>query len=131
MEFTNQIILLGALMFLVSILTTIITPRLGAPLMLVFLVIGLLAGEDGPGGIVFSDYRLANFMATAALAVILFDGGMRTSLASFRLAMKPALCLATVGVLVTMGITGWAATRVLKLSWAEGMLLGAIVIGAL
>ena len=127
MEFVNQLIFVGALLFLASILTTIVTPRLGAPLLLVFLVIGLLAGEDGPGGIVFADYRLANLLATAALAVILFDGGLRTPMAAFNLVMKPALSLATVGVLITMGVTGYAAAHFLKLSLMEGLLVGAIV----
>ncbi len=127
MDFVSQLIFVGALLFLASILSTIITPRLGAPLLLVFLIVGLLAGEDGPGGIAFSDYRLANLLATAALAVILFDGGMRTTLASFKLAMKPALSLATVGVLITMVVTGAAAAYLLKLSVAEGLLIGAIV----
>ncbi|MEQ1440152.1 potassium/proton antiporter [Fontimonas sp. SYSU GA230001] len=127
MDFTNQLIALAGLLFLVSILATVITPRLGIPLLLVFLLIGMLAGQDGPGGIAFDNYPLANLAATAALAVVLFDGGMRTRFDSFRVGLKPALSLATVGVLVTAGITGAFSAWLLDLSLAEGLLIGAIV----
>jgi cell volume regulation protein A len=127
MEFVNQMILLAGLLFVVSILATVITPRLGVPLLLVFLVIGMLAGENGPGGIVFNDYRLANLAGTAALAVILFDGGMRTRLQSFRVALAPSVTLASLGVLLTCLVTGLAAGWILDLHWTEGLLIGAIV----
>lgn len=127
MEFSNQLIFVVGLLFLLSILATAITPRLGVPLLLVFLVVGMLAGEDGPGGIIFNDYRLANLAGTTGLAVILFDGGMRTSLKNFRLAMGPALSLASVGVVITAAITGAFAAPLLGLELAEGMLIGAIV----
>ncbi|HSW15354.1 MAG TPA: potassium/proton antiporter [Solimonas sp.] len=127
MEFANHIILLGAVLFLASILVTVVTPRLGVPVLLVFLIVGMLAGEDGPGKIEFHDYPLANLAGVAALAVILFDGGMRTRLEDFRIALKPALTLATVGVLVTAGIVGGFSAWLLGLGWAEGLLIGAIV----
>lgn len=127
MEFVNQMILLAGLLFVVSILATVVTPRLGVPLLLVFLVIGMLAGENGPGGIVFNDYRLANLAGTAALAVILFDGGMRTQLQSFRVALAPSAVLASLGVLLTCLLTGLAAAHILGFGWAEGLLIGAIV----
>ncbi|HEX4895195.1 MAG TPA: potassium/proton antiporter [Solimonas sp.] len=127
MELTHQIIFVAGVLFLVSILATAITPRLGVPLLLVFLVVGMLAGEDGPGGIHFADYRLANLAATAALAVVLFDGGLRTRIASFRVGLRPALSLAGLGTLITAAITGILATALLDLHWAEGALVGAIV----
>lgn len=127
MEFVNQLVLMAGLLFVVSILATVVTPRLGVPLLLVFLVIGMLAGENGPGGIVFNDYRLANLAGTAALAVILFDGGMRTNLHSFRVALAPSATLASLGVLLTCLLTGVAAAHILDLGLAEGLLIGAIV----
>jgi cell volume regulation protein A len=127
MELTNQLIFLAGLLFMVSILATVITPRLGVPLLLVFLIVGMIAGEDGPGGIRFDNYPLANLAATAALAVVLFDGGMRTSLASFRVGLRPAVTLASFGVLVTTLIVGLFAAWILDLTPAEGLLIGAIV----
>ncbi|MGQ0503681.1 MAG: potassium/proton antiporter [Panacagrimonas sp.] len=127
MEFTHQIIFLAGALFITSILATVITPRLGVPLLLVFLIVGMLAGENGPGGIPFNDYGLANLAGTAALSVVLFDGGMRTHLASFRVGLRPAISLSTVGVLLTAGICGGFAAWLLDLPWAEGLLLGAIV----
>ncbi len=127
MEFANHMILLAAVLFLASILATVITPRLGVPLLLVFLIIGLLAGEDGPGNIHFSDYPLANLAGTAALAVILFDGGMRTRMEDFRVGLKPAVSLASFGVLITAGVVGAFSAWLLDLGWAEGLLIGAIV----
>lgn len=127
MDFTHQLIFLAGVLFMTSILATVITPRLGVPLLLVFLVVGMLAGEDGPGGIHFDDYGLANLAGTAALSVVLFDGGMRTKMAMFRVGLWPALSLSTVGVLVTAGICGAFAAWLLDLGWAEGLLIGAIV----
>ena len=123
----NTIILLGALLVLAGIFSSLIASRFGAPLLLVFLVIGMLAGESGPGGIAFDDYRLTYLAGSLALAVILFDGGLRTKVASFRVALRPALLLATAGVLITAAITGATAVPALGLSPLEGMLLGAIV----
>lgn len=123
----NEAIFLAGLLLLLAILAGRVSSRLGAPLLLVFLGLGMLAGEDGPGGIQFHDFHLAYLLGSTALAVILFDGGLRTSMETFRLARMPALGLATLGVLVTAGITGVAASLLLGLGWAEGLLIGAIV----
>jgi len=122
-----DLILLAGLLLAMSILATVITPRLGVPLLLVFLIIGMLAGVDGPGGIPFSDYGLANLAGTVGLAVILFDGGLRTSAINFRTALWPSISLASIGVLITAAITGIFAAWLLDLTWAEGLLIGAIV----
>lgn len=116
-----------AVLILVGIASSLIAMRFGAPLLLVFLVIGMLAGEDGPGGIVFNDYRLTYLAGTIALAIILFDGGLRTRLAVFRGSLLPAGLLATAGIVITAALTGVVARLVLDLSWLEGLLLGAIV----
>ncbi len=127
MEFSNQLILLAGVLFLTSILASVVTPRVGVPLLLVFLVIGMLAGEDGIGGIHFGDYRLANLAGTAALAVVLFDGGMRTHIEDFRVGLWPAMSLATLGTLITAGIVGAFSAWLLELQPADGLLIGAIV----
>lgn len=127
MEIANHLILVGGLLFIVSILASVLSPRLGVPLLLVFLIVGMLAGEEGPGGIQFHDFALANLAGTAALAVVLFDGGMRTRMTTFRVGLAPAVSLATVGVLVTTAVVGLFASWCLDLTPAEGLLVGAIV----
>jgi cell volume regulation protein A len=127
MDLSNQIILFGALLILLSILASAFSARFGAPILLVFLVLGMLAGEDGPGGIQFNDFQLAYLGSTLALAVILFDGGMRTSAESFRVALRPAVSLATLGVIVTAVITGGFAAWIFDMHWLHGLLIGAIV----
>jgi len=119
--------LLGASVVFVSVLASVVTARVGAPLLLVFLVMGMLFGEEGPGGIAFDDVQLAHLLGNLALAVILFDGGMATCYKDFRVGLRPALGLATLGVLITTAITGLFAVWWLKLGWLEGLLLGAIV----
>jgi cell volume regulation protein A len=126
-DFWNTAILVGALLLLVSIVASDISSRMGAPLLLVFLGLGMLAGEDGPGGIKFDDFETAYAIGSIALAVIIFDGGLRTQRELFRVALWPALSLATVGVVVTAALTGLFAAWILELHWLQGVLLGAIV----
>lgn len=126
MAFTNQLILFIGLIFLVSILASVISARLGAPLLLVFLVIGMLLGEEGLG-VQFDNVQVAHLIGSLALAVILFDGGLRTSTSSFRVGLKPAVSLATVGVLVTAIVTGVFSTWIMGWHWSYGLLMGAIV----
>ena len=127
MEASHQLILAGAALVALSILLGQLSSRLGAPLLLIFLAIGMLAGEDGPGGILFSDYNAAFVIGSIALAVILFDGGLRTSRETLRLALPPAIALASVGVAVTAFIVGAAAMLLLDFSWPAALLIGAIV----
>ncbi len=123
----NIALLFGALFVLIGIASSLIASRFGAPLLLVFLCLGMLAGQDGPGGIVFDDFSATYVIGSAALAIILFDGGLRTRFASFRGVLVPAGMLATVGVLITTVLTGAIASLVLGLSWIEGLLVGAVV----
>lgn len=127
MELTNQLILFGAGLLLTSIIASVVSDRLGAPLLLVFLGIGMVLGEDGLFGISFDDIQAAHLIGSVALAVILFDGGLRTHFSTFRVALKPALSLATVGVIITAGVTASAVTWLFELSWTKALLIGAIV----
>ena len=127
MELTHQIILLGGLLFVASILASVISSRIGAPLRLIFLLIGMLVGEEGPGGVVFEDFATAHLIGTLALAVILFDGGLRTRVSSFRVGLRPALVLATVGVVLTVTLTGLLTAWLLELPLLVALLIGAIV----
>lgn len=127
MEFANSLILVGAGLVTLSILAGLVSSRIGAPLLLVFLALGMLAGEDGPGGILFNDFQAAYIAGSIALAVILFDGGLRTSRQSLRVAGWPALVLATVGVLVTALLCAGFSMWVLDLDFVQGLLVGSIV----
>jgi cell volume regulation protein A len=122
-----QYIFAAGILALICVLTSVLSRRIGAPILLIFLVIGMLAGEDGPGGFKFDDFNLAFLLGNLALAIIIFDGGLGTRKDTFRVGLKPALTLATVGVLATAAITGYAAHLVLGLPWQEGLLIGAIV----
>lgn len=127
MDTLNQLIFLGGMLVVISILASTLSPRMGMPLLLVFLIIGMLAGEDGLGGIQYNDVQSAYALATLALAVILFDGGLRTDRHNFRVGLRPALLLATVGVVGTAALTGAFAAWILGVGWVEGLLIGAIV----
>src|SRR4029077_1903738 len=120
-------ILLGSLLVLAGILSSLVALRFGAPLLLVFLLVGMLAGEGGPGGIKFDNVGAAYLVGSIALALILFDGGLRTRFASFRNVLAPSLVLAALGVLITTLLTAPVAKFVLGLGWIQALLVGAVV----
>src|SRR6202162_932644 len=120
-------ILLGAGLVLAGILSSLIALRFGAPLLLLFLIIGMAAGESGPGGIAFDDVHTTYLVGSVALALILFDGGLRTRLTTFRSVIAPSLVLATIGVLLTAALTAPAARYLLGFDWVESLLVGAVV----
>ena len=127
MDTLNILYLVGAVLIFASIMASTLSARLGVPLLLLFLIVGMLAGEQGILGIEFSQYGLANFVGQAALACILLDGGLRTSFKSFRVGLKPAITLATWGVLVTVLVLGVFVTWLLDVDWRFGLLMAAIV----
>ncbi len=127
MDAVNLTILVAGALFFSSIVATLISARLGAPLLLIFLVIGMLAGEDGLLGIKFGNPDVALLIGSIALVIILFDGGMRTHPDRVRVVLAPAAVLATLGVVLTCGILGVAASYLFNLTLLEGLLLGAIL----
>ena len=120
-------ILLGSLLVLAGILSSLVAMRFGAPLLLMFLVVGMAAGEAGPLGIKFDDVQVAYTVGSVALGLILFDGGLRTRFQTFRNVIGPAGMLSTVGVVVTAALTAPAAAWTLGLGWTEALLVGAVV----
>ncbi len=123
----SMTILFGAILVLAGIMSSLVALRFGAPLLLVFLLVGMLAGESGIGGIKFDDVQLAYTVGSMALGLILFDGGLRTRLSTFRNVVAPAGLLATVGVLISAALTAPVAVWALQLNWSEGLLVGAVM----
>lgn len=123
----DTLLFVGGILLLIGIASSKFSARLGVPVLVLFLAVGMLAGSEGIGGIPFDNYGLANGIGTLALVFILFDGGLRTPLSSFRLAVAPAVALATVGVVATAAVTGFAAAHFLDIPLLEGLLLGSIV----
>ena len=123
----EHVLLIVALLLLFGILASKISSALGVPALLLFLLIGMLAGSEGPGGIPFDDPVLAQWMGILALAFILFAGGLDTDWKSVSRVAWQGLSLATLGVFLTAVLVGWFATFALGFSWLEGLLLGSIV----
>ena len=126
MEAFYIVVLVSTTLVLLAAFSSLLAFRFGAPLLLLFLAIGLLAGTDGLG-IEFTNNYLAYILGSIALAVILFDSGFGTPVQAFKLAAVPSLTLASVGVLMTAALIGVAAMWLLNFTWLEGLLLGSIV----
>ncbi len=128
MVLTLELLLLGiSLLILISILANKFSERLGVPALLIFLVVGMLAGSEGPGGIPFDDPVIAQIIGIIALAYILFSGGLDTRWEQIRPVIGPGIALSTLGVVLTAALLGAFAVMVLGLPPLTGLLLGAVV----
>jgi cell volume regulation protein A len=123
----ENILLLGSLLLFLSIISSKTSFKLGIPTLILFLVVGMLAGSDGPGGIFFDDFEIAQLLGVVALNFILFSGGMDTKWESIRPVLWQGVSLATLGVVITALAVGVFSSYLLGYTLLEGMLLGAIV----
>ena len=123
----NLLLLAGGLLVFISLLAGVMSSRLGLPFLLIFLVAGMFVGVDGPIGVRFDNPQLAAWVGNAALAMILLEGGISTRMETFRVGLKPALVLATVGVALTAAMVAAVAMVAMHVDWRHGLLLGAIV----
>lgn len=123
----DKLILLAGFLLLAGVVSSKLSLRLGLPVLVLFLGVGMLAGEAGIGGIAFDNAEVAHALGSLALAMILYDGGLQTQTAAVRAVWKPAALLATFGVLLTALVTGLVAYHILDLPLPVCLLLGAIV----
>jgi len=120
-------LLFASTMLLTSILLSPLSNRIGMPVLLLFLGVGLLAGKTELGQTLSADLESTFFVGHLALAIILLDGGMRTRIETFRVGLRPALALATFGVVITAAVTGLAAWWILELPLLHALLIGTII----
>jgi cell volume regulation protein A len=125
-SYSNLILVTGALL-IAGLVATIAAGRLRVPGLVLFLGLGMAIGSDGTGWIDFDDYGLARAIGVAALALILFEGGLSVGFGEIRPVLGPSLALAIPGTLITAAIAGLAATWIFGFSLLEGMLIGSIV----
>src|SRR5690606_9066996 len=123
----NWILLAGSALVIAGILSSLVAQRFGAPLLLVFLGLGMLIGEDGPGGIAYSDYSFTYLIGSFALAIILFDGGLRTRVSALQGILAPSIVLASAGVVMTAFIVALGAMPILGMGFTEALMVGAMI----
>ena len=120
-------LLVTGVLLLTTVLAGTLSSRFGVPALIGFLALGMLAGSDGPGGIGFADYQVAQTIGVACLIFILFSGGLDTPWKAVRPVLTPALALATVGVLISAGIVSLSAVLLLDFTPLQGFLLGSVI----
>ncbi len=114
---TDSFILLLAFLFIVGVITTRFSTRLGVPSLILFIMVGMVMGSDVLGIIYFDNAAMAQMIGVIALVIILFEGGLQTNWKDVRPVIVPSLSLATLGVLITSGIVAVAAKMILGVDW--------------
>ena len=121
------LLLIGAILIITSIMIAKLFHNIGIPTLLLFIIVGMLAGSEGIGGIYFDDAQLAQSIGIISLVFILFSGGLDTNWNESKVTVKPALLLATVGVLITAVIIGICVMLIFNTSFLWGLLIGSII----
>ncbi|HPH03648.1 MAG TPA: potassium/proton antiporter [Spirochaetota bacterium] len=121
------VMVIASFLLLLSIVASKISARVGVPALLLFILIGMLTGSDGPGGLWFDNYKLASNISVIALALILFSGGLDSSLNEIRMVFWPGFILSTVGVLATTGTIAIGAHLITGFDLMHSILIGAII----
>lgn len=120
-------ILTCGILLIISLLSMRLSRKIQIPLLIMFLLIGMLAGSEGLGGIYFDDAEMAQNIGNFALIFILFSGALETSKRDVKLALYPSGLLATVGVFLTTVFAGVFTYMLTNFSLIESFLFGAIV----
>jgi len=123
----DAVLFLTAILLLLSVVASKVSDKFGIPALLLFLILGMLVGSEGPGGIYFDNPSLAKSLGIVALIVILFSGGLATAWEDIRPVLRAGVLLSIVGVFLTAVVVGWFAVYALNFSLLEGFLLGAII----
>ena len=119
----DNILLIGSILLFVSLVASRQT-RYGIPTLLLFLLVGMLAGSDGPGGISFDDPKIAKFIGAVALSFILFSGGLETKWNDIKPVFWQGVSLSTIGVIITAATIGFLVYLLTDFTFLEGLLLG-------
>lgn len=123
----ENILFVGSLLLFVSIIVGKTSYRFGVPTLLLFLIIGMLAGSEGIAGIRFNDPKIAQFIGIVSLNFILFSGGLDTEWSAVKPVLKEGIALSTLGVFLTALSIGSFVWLLTDFTFYESMLLGSIV----
>ncbi|MDX8046883.1 potassium/proton antiporter [Gracilibacillus sp. S3-1-1] len=124
---TDYFILTIGLLFIIGVITTKFSSRIGVPVLILYIALGMIVGSDGFNLIYFNNYSLTQLIGMVALVIILFEGGLQTKWKNIRPVIGPSISLATLGVVITTVVVAVAAKFILNVTWLEGFLFGAIV----
>ncbi len=121
----NNFLLIGSIILLVSVLLSKSSSRFGLPILIIFMLIGMISGSEGLGGIHFENYELTHSLSLIALCLIIFSGGIETNIKDIKENLGRGILLSSLGVLLTTSIVGFFVHKILNISLLESFLLGA------
>ena len=122
-----KLMIIASLVLLISITSSKVLYKFGVPILLIFIVLGMLFGSDGIVGIYFSDYELTKEISSMALVIIMFYGGFGTKWSTAKSCAVSSILMSTLGVIITASLTGLFSHYVLGTTLLEGLLIGAVV----